>query len=233
MCDFIFAGDSWALKAFTKENYSIGNHNPLPGEIRLADYWPWSYDVCVAPGQGNLSCLKKIQDKNIDPNVPIIWVWTEPGRDYHLVTGRPEFEWIESENIFEIRKTLEKEIYYQIRNTLPNPIGLIGGLSDININLAQHHGYDVLHPSWQQWIAHTLSSQWFCTGWGAGDIGWRADYNNVRPSKTATFAWDELIKEWCWWEEQGYFCHEHPSLRANQEFADFLKPKIEEWLTTV
>ena len=44
------------------------------------------------------------------------------------------------------------------------------------------------------------------------------------------FAWDEQIKEWCWWEEQGYFCHEHPSPQANQEFAQYLQPKISSWI---
>lgn len=230
MSKLIFAGDSWALKGYTPENYNIVNSDPLPGDTRLADHWPWRYDLCVAPGKGNLTCLAKICNLKIASSVPIVWVFTEPGRDYALVTGRPEFEWIESENIFEIRKKLEKEILYRIRNTIPNPIGLIGGLSDVDVDIARLYGFEVLYPSWQQWIATTLSSKWFNFGWGASDIGWHANYNNARPSKAATFAWDEQIKEWCWWEEQGYFCHEHPSPRANQEFAYFIKPTVEAWL---
>lgn len=227
---YIFAGDSWALKEYTQENHNIGNYNPLPGDVRLADYWVWQYELCVAPGQGNLSCMEKIKNLNLPPHVPIIWVWTEPGRDYHLITGRPEFEWIESEKIFEIRKTLEKEIYSRIRKDIPNPIGLIGGLCDIDVGLAEKHGFEILCTSWQKWIADTLHSEWFVFGWGAGDIGWRADYNNVQPSKAALFAWDELIKEWCWWEDQGYFCHEHPSRQANKEFAAYMEPKVAAWL---
>lgn len=230
MYRFIFAGDSWALKGFTEENHDIGNDDPMPGDVRLADHWPWSYELCVTPGKGNLSCLQKLHRKAIAPHIPIIWVFTEPGRDYNLITGRSEFEWMESENIFEIRKTLEKEIFARISSEIPNPIAFIGGLSDVNVDLAHQYGYRVLCASWQKWIADTLSSQWFEFGWGAGDIGWRADYNHVRPSRAATFAWDELIKEWCWWQDHGYFCHEHPSPRANKEFADFLKPTVEEWL---
>jgi len=230
MYNFIFAGDSWALKGFTEENYHYSNEDPMPGDVRLADHWPWLYDYCLAPGKGNIFCMEKLRKKNVDPKIPVIWVFTEPGRDYGLITGRPEFEWIESENIFEIRKSLEKETFSRIRDEIKNPIGFIGGLSDIDIDLAEYYGFTVLHPSWQQWIAKKLNSQWFKFGWGACDIGWRADYNNVVPGKTATFAWDEQIKEWSWWEEQGYFCHEHPTPMANQEFAKYILPIVERWL---
>jgi hypothetical protein len=57
--------------------------------------------------------------------------------------------------------------------------------------------------------------------------------NDITPSRTATFAWDEQIKEWCWWEDQGWFCHEHPSLQAHREFAEYLEPSIRQWLHTV
>lgn len=227
---YIFAGDSWALKGFTEENYSLGNRDPLPGDTRLADHWGIDYKLCLTPGQGNLACLNKLKKMNVDTSVPIVWVFTEPGRDYNIITGNAEFGWMESEEIFEIRKDLTKETYARLKNEVANPIGLIGGLSDIDTELAESHGFFVLHPSWQKWIAETLNSQWFQFGWGACDIGWRSHYNNVTPSKAATFAWDEQIKEWCWWEEHGYFCHEHPTPKANKEFAEYLQPKVELWL---
>lgn len=229
MVNFLFSGDSWALKGWTDQNFQCRSNLQLE-DVRLADHWPWSYDYCFAPGLGNVSCMQKIRKKNIDSNIPIIWIFTEPGRDYNLITGRPEFEWIESEDIFEIRKKLEIETYQQIRDTIKNPIGFIGGLSDVNEELARYYGFTVLHPSWQRWIAETLNSKWFKFGWGACDIGWRADYNNVKPSRAALFAWDEQIKEWCWWEESGYFSHEHPTPRANQEFAQYLLPRVTQWL---
>lgn len=43
---------------------------------------------------------------------------------------------------------------------------------------------------------------------------------------------DEQIKEWCWWQDHGWFCHEHPTLLAHREFASFLEPSIMEWLTS-
>jgi hypothetical protein len=228
---YIFAGDSWAHRGFTEQNYNYGNNSPMPDDVRLADHWGIEYTHALAPGKGNLSVMDEIISKRLEPTVPIIWVYTEPGRDYGRITGNSEFDWIAREDIFEIRKDLNKKILTEIRAKLPNPIALIGGLSDIDQDIARLLGFDVLHYSWQQWIAKKLNSQWFTFGWGASDIGWRADYNNIRPSRAATFAWDEQIKEWCWWEEQGYFCHEHPTPQANKEFAEFLKPAVIEWLT--
>jgi hypothetical protein len=230
--NFLLAGDSWAMKGWTEQNWKY-HTIPRPEDVRIADHWPWTYDHCFSPGQGNISCMQKIKGKNIDCNIPIIWIFTEPGRDYNLITGQPEFEWIESENIFEIRKKLEIETFQRIKDTIKNPIGFIGGLSDVNEELTQYHGFTVLHSSWQRWIAETLKSQWFKFGWGACDIGWRADYNKVKPSKSSLFAWDEQIKEWCWWEEHGYFCHEHPTPKANKEFAIHLQPTVEKWLNSL
>lgn len=226
---YIFAGDSWALKGYTEDNYQQGNL-PMPDDVRLADHWPWQYQHCLTPGQGNLACLQKLKQMNTDADVPVIWVFTEPGRDYKLLTGCSEFGWIESEEIFEIRKQLSKQTFARIKNELPNPVAFIGGLADIDVEQAKMHGFEVLHPSWQHWIAEKLNSQWFSIGWGASDVGWRTHSNNVIPSKTAAFAWDEQIKEWCWWADQGYFCHEHPSPMANAEFAEHLYPTVKQWL---
>jgi len=230
--DFVYAGDSWALKGFTPDNYHYGNSDPMPGDVRMADHWPYQYDVCLCPGEGNLAVLDRLVSMSIPSHVPIIWVYTEPGRDYHRLTGRPEFEWIESEDIFSIRQDLDRQILKRMRHTLDNPIGLIGGLSDIDQDRARVLEIPILHASWQRWIATQLHSQWFQSGWGASDIGWRMHANGVQPSRAATFAWDEQIKEWCWWEEHGYFCHEHPTPLANQEFAQHLAITVETWLET-
>jgi hypothetical protein len=185
---------------------------------------------CLTPGRGNVSVLNRFLTMSIDPTVPVIWVYTEPGRDYGIITGKEEYDWIKSEDIFKIRTELDATILKTMRDRIKNPIGLIGGLSDINVVLAESLGLDVIHPSWQRWISEKLQSQWFKFGWGASDVGWRMHSNNVVPSKVATFAWDEQIKEWCWWEDHGYFCHEHPTPRANQEFAKYLQTTVEKWI---
>jgi len=227
---YIFAGDSWALKGFTTDNYNKANRQPLPGDVRLADHWPWSYQHCLTPGEGNLSCLDRLISMRVPPTVPVIWVWTEPGRDYGRINRAPPHEWMQKENIFNVRTQLDHAIMSEIAERIENPIAFIGGLSDVDPLLAQRFGFDVLCTSWQQWIANTLNSQWFVKGWGASDVGWRMHSSGITPSRAATFAWDEQIKEWCWWEDQGYFCHEHPSPRANLEFAEYLKPRVEQWL---
>jgi hypothetical protein len=223
----IFAGDSWAWKGYTEENYNKFETTSL--DVRLADFWGIDYELCITPGLGNLDLLDRLLKKNIDAKIPIVWIYTEPGRDYGKITGQSEFTWMCDENIFSIRQELDAIILDKIKNNLKNSIALIGGLSDVNKPLAESLGFTVLHPSWQQWIAQTLNSKWFKFGWGASDIGWRTNYNNVTPSRSATFAWDEQIKEWCRWEELEYFCHEHPSPRAVKEFSAFIKQDVVSW----
>lgn len=229
MKPILYVGDSWAIRGFTPSNYDkIGQ--VLPDDVRLADYWDRPYTTCFAGGQGNLVLLDRIIDLNPEPDLPIVWVYTEPGRDYGRLTGRPEFEWMQLDNLWQLRAELDQLILKEIRSRLPNPIALIGGLADVNVELATDLNFHVLDPSWQRWIATQLNSQWFQHGWGAADIGWRMHKNNIKPGRTATFAWDEQIKEWCWWEEHGYFCHEHPTPMANQQYAEYLKPQLNKWL---
>lgn len=226
----LFAGDSWAAKGYTESNYNNIPDDIQPTDVRLADYWPVDYELCLGVGRGNMYILDRIIELRLDSTTPIVWVYTEPGRDYGRMTNRPELEWLERDDFFDIRAHLNRSILTEIKKQLPNPIALIGGLSDIDIDIAQNLGFTVLHPSWQGWIAEQVNSKWFDRGWGASDVGWRLHKDNITPSRAVTFAWDELIKEWCWWEEQGYFCHEHPTPKANKEFAEFLKPRLIKWL---
>lgn len=230
----IYAGDSWALKGFTVDNHDRGNLVPLLEDRRMSDHWSISYTLCVAPGRGNLSVLDRILAKQIDPGTPIVWIYTEPGRDFGRITGLDDHDWIRSCDIFSIRQELDEKILKQIRQTLPNPIGLIGGLSDVNETRATELGFTVIHPSWQSWMATRLGREdYFKFGWGASDVGWRQNSHSVRPSAEALFAWDELIKEWCLWEDLGYMCHEHPTPLSNKEFAEYLKNTVISWESNV
>lgn len=229
---FLFVGDSWATKGFTEDNYRHQGYNH--DDMNLADYWNLPHKKIYKGGSGNLEILDIVLRQNSDSSIPIIWVYTEPGRDYKLITGNEEFEWMRSEDIFSIRQELDKIILTTMRLKLDNPVGLIGGLSDVTIDLAKSLGFTVLHDSWQRWISDRLGrTEHFKFGWGASDIGWRMDYNNVKPSKAAVFAWDDLIKEWCMWEELGYFCHEHPTPMSNEQFANYLKPAVIKWLEDI
>lgn len=224
---YIFAGDSWATKAYTPDNKNL--NEILSTDVRLADFWGIEYSYRYSLGLSNLDVMDWINSK-YNKTTPIVWVYTEPCRDYHRITGLPEFDWMTSDNIFNIRKEINQKVLLTIRQTLKNPIGLIGGLSDIDEEHAHCLGFEILHASWQKWIAEKLESKWFQFGWGASDIGWRKDFDFVKPSRTAIIAWDDQIKEWCWWEDQGYFCKEHPNIRATKEFAEYLKPSVLSWI---
>ncbi len=230
----IYAGDSWALKGFTETNHDRGNQTPDPEDRRMADHWGMSYVNCLSPGRGNLSVLDRFVSKTVAKTTPVIWIYTEPGRDYGRITGKPDHDWIASSDIFAIRQELDEIILRRMAEKIPNPVALIGGLSDVNEKLAAKLGFTVLHPSWQRWMSDRVGrTDYFKFGWGASDIGWRQTSNGIRPSREALFAWDELVKEWCLWEDFGYMCHEHPTPKSNQEFAEELRDKVTEWLSNV
>ena len=228
----VFTGDSWALKAYTEQNFEEANQGKLKtDDIRLCDFWDIEYQLITFPGKGNLHGLELLKD--IDSNTPIVWVYTEPGRDYYRITQDSEFNWIQREDIFELRQILHEQTFEKIRQQLPNnPLAMIGGLSDVPTKIACDYDINVIHYSWQKWISEQVQDSFFKFGWGASDIGWRMHSDNVKPSKAALFAWDEQIKEWCYWEDNDYFCHEHPSIKANKEFGMVTKPIVKEWIKT-
>lgn len=228
---FCWVGASWAIKGFTEQNYE--NQKKDPEDIRVPDFWNMPFNSCCIGGVGCLTLLDKLKSLNINPKLPIIWLYGAIEREYGRVTGDVEHGWMMREDYFEMRKDLDQKILTIIRENLPNPIGLIGGDTDINVEYAESLGFHVLDKSWQRWIAEKLNSQWFKFGWNASDVGWRMFSNNITPSKSVVFAWDEQIKEWCWWEEQGYFCHEHPTPKCHKEFAEYLQPKVQQWLESL
>jgi len=232
MQTFIIAGDSWADKAYTEQNFD--QNTPQPGDFGIADCWSWPHDRCITPGQGNLALLDQLVQMNLPEHMPIVWMWTEPGRDYARISGDSDpHAWMKRSDYFlRLRHKLEKHTVEAIVQALPNnPIGFIGGLSDFPTGEFDGDNLLVLHPSWQTWISQQLNSQWFQLGWGASDVGWRHHEDGVQPDPEVLFAWDEQIKEWCWWQDQGWFCHEHPSPTAVRAFAQMLEPQMTWWLS--
>lgn len=227
MMPYILAGDSWAWKAFTEENYTL-QQLTLTDKC-LGDYLGKPFHHCITPGHGNLDILDIIVSSKLDPAQPILWVYTEPGRDYGQLVQKSEFGWLQDEDYFtNTLPELHRLTVEHIANTISNPIAFVGGLSDFpTVDIPPH--WHVLCHSWQGWIAKHLNSQWFKHGWGASDVGWRMFSNSIIPCKSIVFAWDEQIKEWCWWQDQGYFCHEHPTHLANQLFAKHIQHDFNQW----
>ena len=228
----IYAGDSWAWKGYTDQNFD--KQFALPSDKRMADFWGIPYITAFTTPPSNLRVLDKV--KLLDNKDPVIWIFTEPCRDYNRITGRPEFEWMWHKDFFKIRKELRMRTLEEIKSTIQNPVALIGGLSDIDTEFAESLGFKVLHSSWQKWIAQKVNNNTSfefgidTQGWGASDIGWRMhEHPDLKPSSQVVFACHRLIQEWCHWETHGYFNHDHPTPKANQEFAEFLRDDVVRW----
>lgn len=226
-----FIGDSWASKGFTEHNHNI--YEPRTDDVKLPDFWSLPYKNHSLGGKGNLICLDYLLDQKLPATLPIIWVYTEPGRDYARITGNTDNNgWLLKEDYFTIRPELDEYIFKEIRNRLPNPIALIGGLSDVDVNLANSFGFHVLHSSWQKWIAEQINYK-LDQGWGAPDLLWRMHNEISRPAKALTFKcinWMKFYKEA---ELNNYMYMYHPTLRANQEFGEYLLPKINSWIENI
>ena len=222
---FFFVGDSWASKAFTKDNHK--DWESLPGDTRLADFWNLAYDFHSLGGKGNLACLDYLVEKQLPQDLPIVWIYTEPCRDYGRITGNDEYDWLRIDNVFEIRQELNQHILSTIRNRLPNPIALIGGLSDID----NASGFTVIHSSWQQWIAEQIKFDNFKFGWGAPDVTWRMHTNKInRPGKKITYACVDWMKFYKEAELQEYMYMFHPGVKATKEFGEYTRPQIQDWI---
>jgi hypothetical protein len=169
--------------------------------------------------------------KQLPPDLPIVWVYTEPGRDYARIHNTTDLHgWLMREDYFKIRPGLEQQILLRIKNHIPNPIALIGGLSDVDTELAESLGYTVIHPSWQQWTADQIGQPLTC-GWGAPDLLWRMHADNVQqPSKALTYECVDWLKFYKAAEKQDYMFMYHPTLKSNREFGEYLRPQITKWI---
>jgi hypothetical protein len=224
-----FIGDSWASKGFTEQNHNI--YEPSPTDIKLPDFWSVPYKNHSLGGKGNLVCLDYLLEQKLPADLPIVWVYTEPGRDYARITGNADNNaWLSKEDYFTIRPELDKYILKEIQNRLPNPIAFIGGLSDVDVALAEGLGFHVLHPSWQKWMADRINFN-LDQGWGAPDLMWRMKSNGVkRPAKTLTFKCINWLKFYKQVEIDGYMHMYHPSVRSNKEFGKYLEPQLINWI---
>ena len=228
MINYILCGDSWAEKAYNFDNY---DKKITDNDVCLGNFLPGTFTKCITLGQGNLDVLKKLCTSDIDPNIPLLWIFTEPGRDWATIYNQDdEFAWLKLEDYIERRQQCIDAILERIANSIKNPIGFIGGLSDFTTQKEMPKNWTIIHPSWQEFIASQLLDNRFEFGWGASDVGWRMHSNNVKPSKQLTFLWDEQIKEWCYWQDHEFFCHEHPTLKATKFFAAHIKKDFIQWL---
>jgi len=228
--EFYFVGDSWADRAFTEQNKD--SREASANDVRLPDFWGMSYATGNNSGKGNLEILDWIVQQNIDSAVPIIWLYTEPLRDYHRITGEDHLKWMQDDQIFEKRPSLSEQILRTIKETIPNPVAFIGGLSDIDPELTNRFGYATLYASWQQWMSQKINSNGFKFGWGSPDVRWRMESHKAVPGKTVTVECMDSLDNFHAWRDSGYIISYHPTMQCHEQFAMDIKQEAIQWITS-
>lgn len=230
MVEFYFVGDSWANRAFTEQNKDT--RQPLDSDVRLPDFWGLSYATGDNSGKSNLEILDWVVQQKIDPDMPIVWLYTEPLRDYHRITGKEHLAWMQDDQIFSYRSYLSGQILQTIKNSIANPCAFIGGLSDIDPSLTNQFGYATLHASWQRWMSLKINATNFKFGWGAPDVRWRMESHKAVPGKTVTLQCMESLDHFNAWRDAGYVISYHPTLKCHQQFAEEIKQEAIQWITS-
>lgn len=231
--DLFCVGDSWATKGFDESNHKVYTDFPFPGDYRFTDDIGLQVKHHVRGGAGNLRLLDYVNNKmDLDKNVPVLWVFTEPGRDIADVRSVAEHSWIGDENYFDYRQELGMEVLKKIRHGLTNEICLVGGLSDIPPD-AGRLGFHVLEHSWQRMLSQICGDDKFKLGWGASDVGWRHKTQNIKPSKTVLTNCLNQLSIWNNWQNHGLMFGTHPTPSAHKRLADKIKLPLTQWIKDI
>jgi hypothetical protein len=235
---FLYTGPSWATSSFPLDK----NTTNLPQQ------WGFDHTDISAFGEGNHGCFRRVKSR-ADGDVPIVWVYCEPLLSLGPATGMSMAEFVVSDNWRAIRETCN-QYCLELINSLPNPVFLIGSHSDI-VNFNNHKPtLQIGEASWQKWIAQQSGlvvdgDSIHVTPKDGGnynfDLRWGADMvhkflhenPNIDPAPSLLDAIWDVYYFWQYLEEQQWFFEVHPNRRGNVEFAEFLKPKIEQFLTTL
>lgn len=229
---FIYTGSSWAANSYPIDHTTTN----------LAKQWGYDYIDRSGVRTGNHKCYQII--KNLNSNLPIVWLYCEPILSLQPATG------LSMDNF--ITSTYWKEIWNKCNQycidlicSLPNPIFLIGSGSDI-INFPTSQSNITVVPSWQKWLAGnaglTVTDTIYVTPKDGGnftlDHCWGAEIvhryihenTNIKPAVSLVDAVWDVYYFWQYLEEQQWFFEVHPNRKGNVTFAEFLKPQIEEFL---
>jgi hypothetical protein len=233
---FLYAGPSWA-----KNSYPIDKNT-----TNLAQQWEFDYVDISALGGGNHGCFTSVKQHADD--MPIVWVYCEPLLSLIPATGMTMSEFVVSQDWRAIRETCNQYCLNLI-NSLSNPVFLIGAHSDI-VNFTNHKStLQIGKDSWQKWMAQqcglTVDNSIHVTPQDGGnynlDLCWGAEIvhrflhenPNIDPVPSLLDAVWDVYYFWQYLEKQGWFFEVHPNRHSNVEFSKFLKPKLEQFLTTL
>lgn len=232
---FLYTGPSWA-----KNSYPVDNTT-----TNLAQQWELEHVDLGAQAYGNSECYKKVT--HFSKDMPVIWVYCEPLINLTEATGMSMHDFVVSDDWQSIRETCNQYCLNLI-NSLPNPVFLIGAHSDI-VNLSNTKSSLVVgHPSWQKWTAEqtglTVGNSIHVTPQDGGnyhlDLCWGAEivhrflhfHPGICPAPSLLNAIWDVYYFWQYIEQQGWFFQVHPNRHNNIIFSQFLKPRLEQFLTT-
>jgi hypothetical protein len=233
---FLYTGPSWA-----KNSYPVDATT-----TNLAQQWGFDHIELAYPGQGNHTCFLKLQAKKYPTDMPIVWLYCEPLLSLTQATGMNMNDFVVSENWQSIRETCN-QYCLDLINSLPNPVFLIGAHSDI-VNFNNHKStLQIGEASWQRWLAQqsglVVDDSIHVTPQDGGnydfDLCWGAELvhkflhenPNIDPAASLLDAVWDVYYFWQYLEKQGWFFEVHPNRLGNVKFAEFLEPKIKQFLS--
>ena len=240
----MYTGPSWGNCSFDAPE--VEKFSP---PTSLAKEWNIPCKDLTMSGYSVLYLIER-KIKPANSRLPIVWVYSEPILDLTTITGMSFEEFIASPDWFDIRQQCNQHCLEQI-NSLGNPVLLIGGHSDIeNCDTTNLTNITIAAPSWQKWIAEsagmtvqdgTVYVKMSDGGsfnlehcWGA-EVAHKFihEHQNIDPDPTLLDAVWDIYYFWQELENRGWFYEVHPNKKSNIKFAKFLKPVVDNFLSTI
>jgi hypothetical protein len=227
---FLYTGPSWAASSYpvNDDATNLGREWGLP-HINLS-----------SPGSTVLTCTRAIHSSG-----PIVWIYNEPLGDLTPITGLSFEEFVTREDWKDIREECNQHCLAKI-NALGNPVLLIGGHSDV-VN-CDYPNIVVGHASWQKWIAEQAGMRVtdvievtpadsgnynLANCWGPEGMHNAMHQNpDIKPVPSLVDSMWDMFYFWKELENRNWFYEAHPNKQGNVEFAKFLKPVVENFLST-
>ena len=236
---YIYTGPSWAAQSYDDVN------GPFFKSTNLSREWGIECLDLSKPGSSVLDRAEAIKESGV--SLPIVWVYNEPLLDITTATGLTLNEFVVNDNWKNIREECNQYCLGQI-DALGLPVLLIGGHSDV-LN-CDHSNITVVCPSWQTWLAE--QSGMAVNGnnitvdpedggnynidhcWGAEVVHkFLHENQQINPNaKLLDSLWD-IYYFWAELQKRNWFWEVHPNMRGNVEFAKFLKPAVNNFLSII
>jgi len=231
---FAYTGPSWAASSY-----------PLnANSTNLAKEWGIPFVDCSFPASNVLKCVEQV---NLSPSLPIVWIYNEPLLCLTEATGLTYAQLLKRSDWKEIHEECNQYCLEKIAG-LNRPVLLFGGHCDIvNCN---HSNVIVGHPSWQKFLAQKAQmnidngkvfvkmddggnfSVEHC--WG-GEVLHRFMHENpnIEPSVEITNAVWDVFFFWKELEKSNLFFDVHPNFQGNTLFAQETKTTVENFLEEI